>query len=296
MQVFPSLADMGSPKVAAFHDKATGSWQYVASDPQTGEAVIVDPVLDFSPSAGATSTAAADEILGYVQAQGLSVAWIIDTHPHADHLSAAHYLSQKLGAPKAIGRKVLEVQDIWADLYADDSLRNRPEFWDRLLDEGDSVKLGRLRVEVLASPGHTLASISLRLGDAVFAHDTLMMPESGSVRADFPGGSAAVLWDSIQRLLALPGETRVFIGHDYGDAPSCMASVDEHRARNRHAREGISREDFVVVREARDRTLPLPDRMLMALQVNLRGGRLPEPDAQGRAILRVPLNRFEPPR
>lgn len=294
MQHFPATRSQNSPDVAAFYDKATGSWQYVASDPATGQAAIIDPVLNFDPAAGATWTACADEILSYVAEKGLEVAWVLDTHPHADHFSAAHYLAQKLAARQGIGRRVLEVQRIWADLYAQDDLQNRPDYWDRLFDDGDSIALGELQVRVILSTGHTLASVSYLVGDAVFAHDTLMMPESGSARADFPGGSTEELWHTIRTILDLPGETRVFIGHDYGEAPACMAAVAEHRATNKHVKDGITKSEFIETREARDATLGLPDRMLHALQVNLRGGRLPEPDAQGRAVLRVPLNRFTP--
>ena len=287
----------GSPDVACFHDEATGSWQYVASDPATRRAVVVDPVLNFDPAASASWTASADEIADYVAEAGLTVDWVLDTHPHADHLSAAHYLAGKLGARQGIGEKVLGVQDIWADLYAEDSLRNRDDWWDRMFADGDSFEVGGLTVEVMLSTGYTMASVSYRVGDALFAHDTLMQPDSGSSRADFPGGSTEELWETIQRILALPEETRVFIGHDYGgdgrDA-ACEATVGDHLARNKHVKAGTGKAEFVKLRDERDATLPLPDRMLHALQVNLRGGRLPEPDAKGRAVLRVPLNRFDP--
>ncbi|MBN8293188.1 MBL fold metallo-hydrolase [Rhodobacter sp. NTK016B] len=294
MQRFPATQSQNSPDVAAFYDKATGSWQYVASDPETGQAVIIDPVLNFDPAAGATWTACADEILSYLRERGLTVVFVLDTHPHADHFSAAHYLAQKLGARQGIGRRVLDVQRLWADLYAQDDMQDQPDHWDRLFDDGDTFAIGGLQAQVILSTGHTLASVSYRIGDAIFAHDTLMMPESGSARADFPGGSTEELWHSIRTILDLPGDTRVFIGHDYGDDPACMATVAEHRATNKHMKDGITKAEFIETREARDATLGLPDRMLHALQVNLRGGRLPEPDAQGRAVLRVPLNRFTP--
>ena len=296
MREFPGNGTASSPDVAAFHDADTGSWQYVVSDPATGAAAIVDPVLNYDPVAVATWTASADEILDHVRARELNVVWILDTHPHADHFSAAQYLKGVLGAPTAIGRKVLEVQDIWADLYADDSLAGQPGHWDRLFDPGESFRVGEIPVHVRLSPGHTLASITYVAGDAAFAHDTLMVPDSGSSRADFPGGDAGTLYDSIMDLLSLPGETRIFVGHDYGPGGrevACMATVDEHKRDNVHVGGDASREDFIRTREARDRTLPLPDRMLAALQVNIRGGRLPEPDAQGRRVLRLPLDRFD---
>ena len=296
MQMFPSSGQPGSPDVAAFYEADTGSWQYVVSDPATRKATIVDPVLNFDHTSGATWTAAADEILAHVREKGLEVVWILDTHPHADHFSAAHHLKGVLGAPQAIGRRTLKVQEIWSDLYADGSLAGHPEHWDRLFEDEDSFTLGDLQVEVWLSTGHTLASVTYRAGDAVFAHDTLMVPDSGSSRADFPGGDAGELYDSITRILALPEDTRVFVGHDYGKGgrdPACMATVAEHRRDNIHLSGGTDRETFVRVRDERDATLPLPERMLAALQVNIRGGRLPEPDPQGRRVLRMPLDRFD---
>ncbi len=292
----PSSGRPGSPDVAAFYESDTGSWQYVFSDPATGKAAIVDPVLDYAPTAAATWTDSADRILGYVGEKGLDVVWILDTHPHADHLSAAHYLGERLGAPRAIGVETLKVQAIWADLYADDTLADGPGHWDRMFDEGDRFEVGDLELEVWFSPGHTLASITYVVGDAVFAHDTLMVPDSGSSRADFPGGDAGQLYDSITRILALPGDTRIFVGHDYckdGRDPACMATVAEHWAENIHFRSKPSRDEFIRVRGERDATLALPDRMLAALQVNIRGGRLPEADAKGRRVLRLPLDRFD---
>ncbi len=293
---FPSSGRPGSPDVAAFYEADTGSWQYVFSDPATGRAGIVDPVLNYDPSAAATWTDAADAILAHVERQGLTVDWILDTHPHADHLSAAHYLKERLGAPQAIGRKTLEVQRIWAELYADDGLAGDASHWDRLLDEGDRLEVGGLGVEVWLSPGHTLASISCIVGDAAFVHDTLMVPDSGTSRADFPGGDPGTLFESISRILALPPDTRLFVGHDYckdGRAPACMATVAEHLAENIHLAAAPSREAFIRLRSERDATLSLPKRMLAALQVNIRGGRLPEPDARGRRVLRIPLDRFD---
>lgn len=293
---FPSSGRPGSPEVSAFYESDTGSWQYVFSDPATAQAAIVDPVLNFCPSSGATWTESADAILDHVQARGLTVAWVLDTHPHADHFSAANYLAERLGAPQAIGRNTLKVQEIWADLYADDGLAGDASHWGRLLDEGDRLAVGKLPVEVWYSPGHTLASVSYVVGDTVFAHDTLMLPDSGSSRADFPGGDAGQLYDSIMRILALPADTRIFVGHDYcngGRAPACMATVAEQWAESIHFRSRPSRDEFIRLRRARDATLALPDRMLAALQVNIRGGRLPEPDAKGRRVLRLPLDRFD---
>lgn len=291
-----SSGSAGSPDVACFYEPDTGSWAYVASDPASKRAMIVDPVLNFDPAAAATWTEAADEIAAHVEESGLTVDWVLDTHPHADHLSAAHYLADRFGARMGIGEKVLQVQDIWADLYADESLKGRSDWWDRMFADGDSFMLGEMPVEVMLCTGHTLASVSYRVGDAIFAHDTLMMPDSGTSRADFPGGSAEELWETLQRILALPEDTRVFIGHDYckgGRDPACEATVAQHLAENIHVKAGSTRDGFIQTRVARDETLALPDRMLHALQVNLRGGRFPEPDEEGRRVLRVPFNRFD---
>ena len=288
---------MTLPIVKAFHDRATGSWQYVFHDPDTREGAIVDPVLDYDPNAGATGTRRADEILAYVTDQGLTITWILDTHPHADHFSAGPYLKQQLGAPTAIGEKVVDVQKLWKGIYnLGDDFRADGAQWDRLLADGETLMVGGIEVEVLFTPGHTLASIAYVAGDAAFVHDTLMMPDSGTSRADFPGGDAGVLHASIARILALPDDTRIFVGHDYapGDRePLCESTVRQQRESNIHIRDGFAQSDYVDLRDARDATLPLPDLMLAALQINIRGGRLPEPEANGQSYLKIPLNQFE---
>ncbi|MBS8228105.1 MBL fold metallo-hydrolase [Vannielia litorea] len=297
MHFSSSKGGAASPDVACFYEADTGSWAYVASCPATGAAMIVDPVMNFDPAAAATWTAAADEIAAYVEDEGLSVEWVLDTHPHADHFSAAHYLAERFGSKTGIGEKVLKVQDIWADLYADESLKGRSDWWNRMFADGETFSLGNMEVKVMLSTGHTLASVSYLVGDAIFAHDTFMMPDSGTSRADFPGGSASELWETLQNILALPEDTRIFIGHDYckgGRDPACEATVAEHLAGNVHVKRGSTREAFIETREERDATLALPDRMLHALQINLRGGRFPEPDAEGRRVLKVPFNRFDP--
>ena len=283
---------MHRPDVAAFYDAATGSIQYVVADPETGKCAIIDPVLDFDQKSGSTATTNADAILDHVAKQGLSVEWILDTHPHADHFSAARYLRDRTGAPTAIGEHVKGVQQIWKQIY------NWPDFvcdgsqWDRLFRDGDIFNIGNLAVRVLHSPGHTLASISYIVGDAAFIHDTLFMPDSGSARADFPGGSAESLWNSIQAILALPGETRLFTGHDYrpgGRDALWESTVAEQKADNKHVA-GKTQTDFVSLREARDKTLPMPKLILHALQVNIRGGELPAAEDNGRRYLKIPLD------
>ena len=287
---------MSNPIVKPFWDKPTGSWQYVFHDPETMKGAIVDPVLDYDPLAGATSTANAERLLAYVREAGIELVWILDTHPHADHFSAAQWLIGQTGAPTAIGEKVTGVQKLWKGIYhlpADFPVDGRQ--WDRLFADGERFMVGNVPVTVMFSPGHTLASVTYVAGDAAFVHDTLMMPDSGSSRADFPGGSSDALYDSITAILALPEATRVFVGHDYapGREAACEASIAEHRAANIHWKNAPSRAEYRALRDARDATLPLPRLMLAALQVNIRGGALPPPEADGRSYLRIPLNAFE---
>ena len=281
------------PLVSGFYDKPTGAMQYVVTDPVTRRCAIIDPVLDFDEKSGATATTNADALLDFIAREGLDVEWILDTHPHADHFSAAHYLKQKTGAPTAIGERVVDVQKLWTAIY------NWPDFpsdgrqWDRLFGEGEVFSIGRLPVKVLFSPGHTLASITYVVGDAAFVHDTLFMPDSGTARCDFPGGSASRLWGSLQGILALPDHTRVFVGHDYqagGREPRWESTVGEQKASNIHLVAARTEAEFVALREARDRTLPMPRLMLHALQININGGRLPEPEANGRRYLKFPLD------
>lgn len=283
------------PQVKAFFDPRTWSVQYVVSDPATGRCAIIDPVYDFDEKSGATDTMNADAILAYVESQGLSVEWILDTHPHADHFSAAHYLKQKTGAQTAIGAKVTGVQKLWQEKYNWPELETDGSQWDRLFEAGDRFTIGSLDARVLFSPGHTLASVTYVVGDAAFVHDTLFMPDSGTARADFPGGSARELWVSIQAILALPDETRLFTGHDYqpgGRAPKWESTVGEQKRSNPHLAD-MTEEGFIRLREARDRGLPMPKLILHALQVNIRGGRLPEPEANGKRYLKFPLDGLE---
>jgi len=280
------------PDVQAFYDPRTFSVQYVVSDPATKACAVIDPVLDYDEKSGSTATTNADQILAYIARQNLKLEWILDTHPHADHFSAAQYLKSKTGAPTAIGEHVRDVQQLWKTIYHMESLATDGSQWDRLFADGDTFKIGSLTARVMFSPGHTLASITYIVGDAAFIHDTLFMPDSGSARADFPGGSARRLWQSIQRILALPGETRLFTGHDYqpgGRKPLWESTVNEQRETNPHV-VGRDEEGYVSLRETRDRTLPMPKLILHALQVNIRGGRLPEPESDGRRYLKIPID------
>ena len=280
------------PDVKGFFDERTSSVQYVVSDPATGSCAIIDPVLDYDEKSGATATLNADSILDYIAEKGLTVEWILDTHPHADHFSAASYLKQKTGAPTAIGQYVVEVQSLWKEIYNWPDFPVGGAFWDRLFKVGDRFKVGSLEGQVLFSPGHTLASITYLIGDAAFIHDTLFMPDSGTARADFPGGSSKRLWASIQEILSLPDETRLFTGHDYqpgGREPLWESTVAEQKAKNPHI-VGKTEAEFVSLRDARDKTLPMPKLILHALQVNIRGGRLPEPESNGRRYIKIPMN------
>ncbi|MCX5577834.1 MBL fold metallo-hydrolase [Kaistia terrae] len=288
----------GNAQVTGFFDPRTFSIQYVVADPATRRCAIIDPVLDYDEKSGSIAPIHADRLLEFVAAQGLSVEWILDTHPHADHLSAADYLRGKTGAPTAIGEKVVAVQKIWNSIY------NRPEqaadrsAWDRLFADGDRFRIGDLEARVMFSPGHTLASITYVVGDAAFVHDTLFMPDSGTARADFPGGSASDLWHSIQAILSLPDETRLFTGHDYqpgGREPKWQSTVAEQRAHNTHISVCATEAEFVDVRRRRDATLPMPKLILHALQVNTNGGRLPEPEANGRRYLKIPIGALGEP-
>lgn len=283
------------PKVKAFFDPRTWSVQYVVIDPSAKRCAIIDPVYDFDEKSGSTATTSADAVLAYVKEQGLTIDWILDTHPHADHFSAAHYMKQKTGAPTAIGAHVVDVQRLWQTIYNWPELATDGSQWDRLFNEGDAFKVGSLEGRVMFSPGHTLASITYVIGDAAFIHDTIFMPDSGTARADFPGGSARVLWKSIEAILALPDETRLFTGHDYqagGRHPRWESTVGEQKRSNPHLA-GMDEAGFVRLREARDGTLPMPKLILHALQVNIRGGRLPEPDTSGRRYLKFPLDALE---
>lgn len=284
-----------APVVRGLYDPTTFSVQYVAADPATGRCAIVDPVLDFDPNSGKVTTENADALLEIVAREGWSVEWILDTHPHADHFSSAKYLQEKTGAPRAIGEKVVEVQKIWKSIY------NLPEFeigtgyWDRTFADGESFKIGEIDTRVIYSPGHTIASITYVMGDAAFVHDTLFQPDFGTARADFPGGDAAMLYRSIMQILSLPDDTRLFTGHDYrpGGRPAQWEStVAQQKAENPHLKDHPSEADYVALRTKRDGELSLPKLMLAALQVNMRGGRLPEAEDNGRSYLKIPVNAF----
>jgi glyoxylase-like metal-dependent hydrolase (beta-lactamase superfamily II) len=287
-----AAAATARPDVRGFYEARTGSIQYVVSDPSTRRCAIIDPVLDFDEKSGATATVQADLILSYIDEHDLTVEWILDTHPHADHFSAAAYLKEKTGAPTGIGSEVVRVQKLWKCIYNWPELATDGSQWDHLFTDGEHFSVGSIEGRVIYSPGHTLASVTYIVGDAAFVHDTIFMPDSGTARADFPGGDARQLWRSIDAILALPDETRIFTGHDYrpnGREPRWESTVGEEKRCNPHLA-GMTEERFVELREARDKTLPMPKLILHALQVNIRGGRLPEPEPNGGRYLKFPLN------
>ncbi|WP_114187951.1 MBL fold metallo-hydrolase [Microvirga aerophila] len=292
-----SLPLNARPLVTGFYEKRTNSVQYVVADPETRKCAVIDPVLDFDPKSGATATASADRLLAHIEREGYVPEWILDTHPHADHFSAADYLKERTGALTAIGEKIVEVQKLWKSIYNwPDSFPTDGSHWDKLFADGERFKIGSLDVEVMFTPGHTLASVTYVVGDAAFIHDTIFMPDAGTARADFPGGSARALWQSIQRIMALPDDTRLFTGHDYmpgGREPQWESTVAQQRRENKHLVKARSEEEFVEIREARDRELPMPKLILHALQVNICGGRLPEPESNGKRYLKVPLNALD---
>ncbi len=286
----------GSPRVVGFYEPDTGSCQYICIDEATRSAALIDIVQEFDPRSGATRTDCAQWALDLVARENLTLVHILDTHPHADHLSAGAWLKEKTGAPTGIGEKVKDIAVLWRDLYNMPDAFDPDRDFDRLFADGDTFKVGSLDARVILSPGHTLGSVTYVVGDAIFAHDTFMQPDAGTSRCDFPGGSAAMMYDSLMRILEEPDDFRIFVGHDYGAGerkePAWESTVAEQRAHNKHIGGGVSKADYVKVREERDATLPLPNRMLHALQVNLRGGRLPEPESDGHSYFKIPANRF----
>lgn len=284
---------MTQPRVHAQFDEATHTVSYVVWDPATRRAAIIDPVLDYDHRTGRVSHRSADDLLGFVADQGLSVDWVLETHAHADHLSAAPYLKEKTGAPIGIGARITEVQRTFAPVFGLDDVSGDGREFDRLFRDGETIALGGLQVEVMHTPGHTPACVSYRIGEAVFVGDTLFMPDYGTARADFPGGDARTLYRSIHRLLALPDATRLYLCHDYKapgrDHFAWETTVGEEKTRNIHVGGGVDEASFVAMREARDATLAAPVLLLPSLQVNIRAGRLPDPDRDGRRFLKIPL-------
>lgn len=283
------------PAVTTFFDPATYTYSYVVRDPASQSCVIIDSVLDYDPASGRTNTQSAEDIVAFVREQQLTVEWLLETHVHADHLSAAPYLKQQLGGQLAIGAQITTVQKVFAEIFnAEPQFATDGSQFDRLLSEGDTLSFGGLFVQVMHTPGHTPACLSYVIGDAVFVGDTLFMPDYGTARCDFPGGDARTLYASIQRLFELPDATRVFLCHDYkapGREEHCNEStIAAEREHNIHVREGISEDEFVAMRTARDTTLSMPTLILPSVQVNMRAGELPPAEDNGVRYLKIPLN------
>lgn len=287
------MTSLPYPDVTGIFDPATNTVSYIVADPQTGKAAIIDPVLDYDAASARTSTASVDHLLEMVTQRGLELVHVLETHAHADHLTGAHEIRVRTGVPIGIGARIDRVQKVFAPLFAADDVKPDASAFDETYGDGDRFALGALQVEVIHTPGHTPACVSYRIGDAVFVGDTLFMPDYGSARCDFPGGDARMLYRSIQKILALPDDTRIFVGHDYlPDARTEYAwesTVTKQKSGNIHIA-NTSEDDFVAMREARDATLSAPRLILPALQVNIRAGDMPPADAEGRRFLMLPLN------
>lgn len=285
------------PEVQAFFDEVTFTASYLIYDLETKIGAVIDSVLDFDPASGRTHTESADKIVSFAHDHGIIIDWLLETHAHADHLSAAPYLQEKLGGKLAIGAEIVTVQNVFGKLFNEGThfARDGSQF-DRLLHDGDVLYVGGIPLTALHVPGHTPADMAYVIGDAVFTGDTLFMPDYGTARADFPGGDARTLYHSIRRLMKLPDETRVFLCHDY-QAPgrrkfAWETTMGAERRANVHVHEGVSEDDFVDMRTKRDAALPMPRLILPSIQVNMRGGRLPDPEDNGRRYLKIPLNQL----
>ena len=284
---------MHDSTIESFFDLATATVTHLVFDPVSHGAAVIDSVLDYDPKSGRTSHTSADRVLDYIRQRGLQLQWLLETHAHADHLSAAPYLKERLGGKVAIGRQICEVQTVFRRIFNDKDLDTEGRDFDQLLDDGDVIHVGELPLHVMHTPGHTPACNTFVIGRDAFVGDTLFMPDYGSARCDFPGGDAAMLYRSIQRILALPDETRLHMCHDYppaGRAPAWVSSVSAQRAGNIHVHEGVTEAEFVSMRSQRDKTLAMPLLILPAVQVNLRAGRLPTPEDNGVSYLKIPVN------
>lgn len=286
---------MTNPNVTAFFDEPTFTVSYVVADPDTKACAVVDSVLDYDPASGRTNTGSADEIVAFIRDRGLTLEWILETHVHADHMSAAPYLQKTLGGKIAIGAEIRAVQTVFGKIFNEGTefQRDGSQF-DKLLVDGDTLRIGNMEAQAMHTPGHTPACMTYVVGDAAFVGDTMFMPDYGTARADFPGGDARTLFRSIKKVLSLPPETRLFMCHDYKapgrDEYRWETSVAEERARNIHVHDGISEDEFVAMREARDATLDMPRLILPSIQINMRAGQLPEPEDNGLRYIKIPLN------
>lgn len=284
-----------NPEVRGFFDEATNTISYVVKDPGSPACAIIDSVLDFDYASGRTDTRSADAIVAHVTAEGLAVEWILETHVHADHLSAAPYIQEKLGGKIAIGSEIRTVQDTFGKIFNEGTrFRRDGSQFDKLMVDGDTFRIGTMEARAMHTPGHTPACMTYIVGDAAFVGDTMFMPDYGTARADFPGGDARTLFRSIKKVLSLPPETRLFMCHDYKapgrDEYKWETTVAEERAHNVHVHDGVSEDEFVAMREARDATLSMPRLILPSIQINMRAGQMPEPEENGTSYLKLPLN------
>jgi glyoxylase-like metal-dependent hydrolase (beta-lactamase superfamily II) len=283
-----------NPQVKGFFDPATYTVSYVIYETEGSACAIIDSVLDYDPKSGRTRTASADQLVSFIREQKLELEWILETHAHADHLSAAAYLKSVLGGKTAIGSRIANVQKVFKTLFnLEPSFQANGQQFDRLLEDNDIVQVGNLSLQALSVPGHTPACIAFRVGDAVFTGDTLFMPDVGTARCDFPGGDARTLYTSIQKILALPDDTRLFLCHDYppnGRPVQWISSVQAQKLNNIHVHDGVSEEQFAQMRSARDATLEMPVLILPAIQINIRAGELPPRESNGVAYAKIPLN------
>jgi glyoxylase-like metal-dependent hydrolase (beta-lactamase superfamily II) len=286
-----------TPAVHAFFDEATNTITYVVQEPEGSACAVIDSVLDFDYASGRTDTRSADAVIAFIKDRGLRLEWVLETHVHADHLSAAPYIQKQLGGKIGIGERITVVQNTFGKIFNEGTefQRDGSQF-DQLFHEGDQFMIGQLRGEVLHTPGHTPACLTYVIGDAAFVGDTLFMPDFGTARCDFPGGSADTLYDSVQKILALPDETRIFVGHDYKapgrDEYAWETTVGAQKALNIHVGAGRPREEFVSMREKRDSTLAMPRLIIPSLQINMRAGQMPPPEEDGTSYLKVPLNKL----
>ncbi len=286
---------MSNPTVTAFFDEATYTVTYIVADPNSQKCVIIDSVLDYDAGSGRTNTKSADALIAHITQEKLELEWVLETHAHADHFSAAPYLQEKLGGVIAIGEHIPDVQRVFGGLFnAGDGFKTDGSQFGRLLKDGESFKIGGLEVKTIFVPGHTPACVAYHIADTVFVGDTLFMPDFGSARCDFPGGDAGMLYDSVQNLFKLPDDTRVFLCHDYKakgrDFYAWESTIGEQKANNIHMNPGVSRDEFIAMREARDKTLSMPKLILPAIQVNMRAGEMPPPEDNGQIYLKIPLN------
>jgi glyoxylase-like metal-dependent hydrolase (beta-lactamase superfamily II) len=285
---------MVSPEVTPFLDEATNTITYVVADPETGKCAVIDPVLDYDLAAGRTSTSSVDAVIEFIEANKLSLDIVLETHVHADHLSAAPVLKQRLQAKTAIGDHITAIQDVFTGIFNLDDVATDGSQFDVLLADGDTFPIGNIQAKVMHTPGHTPACVTFVIGDAAFVGDTLFMPDFGTARCDFPGGDAEVLYDSIQEILCLPNEARLFMCHDYKapgrDEYAWETSVDEQRRKNIHIHDGITKQEFVAFRTERDSQLGVPKLIIPSIQANIRAGDMPEPEGNGVSYLKVPVD------